>query len=44
MYLIGLPYLIGMWFGEDQRENVIKTHVYERLDYVFKYEQLPYTQ
>ena len=29
-------YLIGVWFGEDQIINTIKTHVYKRLDYVFK--------
>ena len=29
--------LIGMWFGEDQKENIIKTHVEKRLDHVFEY-------
>jgi hypothetical protein len=26
-FLIGPLYLIGMWFGENQRANIIKTHV-----------------
>jgi hypothetical protein len=30
-------YLVGMWVGEDEREKIIKTHVYKKLDYVFKY-------
>ena len=29
--------LIGMWFNEDQRANIIKTHVLKRLDYAFEY-------
>ena len=33
--LIGLLDLIGMWFGEDQRANIIKTYVQKRLDYFF---------
>ena len=28
--LIGPPYLIGIWFIEDQRANIIKMHVYKR--------------
>ena len=28
--------LIDMWFGEDQRANITKTHVQKRLDYIFK--------
>ena len=27
IFLIGPLYLIGMWFNEDQRANIIKTHV-----------------
>ena len=30
--------LIGIWFGDDQRADIIKTHVAERSDYVFKYQ------
>jgi hypothetical protein len=26
-FSIGHPYLIGLWLGEDQRTNTIKTHV-----------------
>lgn len=26
-----------MWFGEDRRMHIIKTHVSKRLDYVFKH-------
>ena len=37
LFLIGPLYLIGMWFGEDERASTIKTHVSKRLDYVFKY-------
>jgi hypothetical protein len=29
--------LIGIWFGEDQRANTIKTHIQKRLDCVLKY-------
>ena len=30
------PYsMIGMWFGEDQRANIIRTRVQMRLEYVF---------
>ena len=29
--------LLGMWFGEDQGANNMKTHVEGRLDYVFVY-------
>jgi acetolactate synthase small subunit len=25
-----------MWFGEDRRANIIKTHVEKRLDYIFQ--------
>ena len=35
--------MIGMWFGEEQRENIIKTRVSKGLDYVFKYYYLLYT-
>ena len=44
VFLIRPLDLIGIWFGEDQRANIIKTHVYKRLDYVFKYQWLLYTQ
>ena len=27
VFLIGPVYLVGMWFGEDQRANIIKAHV-----------------
>ena len=27
IFLIGPLDLVGMWFGEDQRTNIIKTHV-----------------
>ena len=27
LLIIGPVYSIGMWFGEDQRTNIIKTHV-----------------
>ena len=27
LLFIGPLYLIGVWFGEDQRENIIKKHV-----------------
>ena len=36
--LIKPQYLIGISFGEDQRENIIKTHVQKRLDHIFKYQ------
>ena len=43
--LIGPLYLIGVWIGEDQRTNTIKTHhVYKRLDYDFKFYYLPCIQ
>ena len=44
-FLINLIFeiLIGMQFGEDQRANITKTHVYTRLDYVFEYQELLYT-
>jgi hypothetical protein len=32
IFLMRLLDLIGMWFGEDQRANIIKTHVKKRLD------------
>lgn len=35
--LNGYLYLIGVWFSEDQRTNMIKTHVQKRFDYVFKF-------
>ena len=37
IFLIGPLYLINTWFNEDQRANIIKTHVLKSLDYVFKY-------
>ena len=38
-FFIGLLGLIaiGMWFGEEQRANIMKTHAQERLDNVFEY-------
>ena len=30
-------YLIGIWFGKDQRANIVKTHVKKRLVYISKY-------
>jgi hypothetical protein len=27
LFLVGQPYLIGIWFSEDQRANIIKRHV-----------------
>ena len=30
-------YLIGVWFGEDQRTNTIMAHAFKRLDYVLKF-------
>ena len=27
IFLIGPLYLIGVWFGEDQRANIVKTNV-----------------
>ena len=38
IFLIGLLYLVGMWFGKDQRANVIKTNFSRTLDYVFIYQ------
>jgi hypothetical protein len=35
VFLIGHPYLIGLWSGEDQVTITIKTHVYKRLDHIF---------
>lgn len=37
-------YLLGLWFGEDQRLNNIKMHVSKGLDDVFKIYQLVQTQ
>ena len=34
--LIGPLDLVGKWFGEDQRANIIKTHVLKRLNCIFK--------
>lgn len=31
--LIGLLYCIAVWFTNDQRTNIMKTHVLKRLDY-----------
>jgi hypothetical protein len=36
LFLIKPLCLIDMWFNEDKRENIIKTHILKRLDYVFK--------
>ena len=27
LFLIGTLYLVGVWFGQDQRANIIKSHV-----------------
>ena len=35
--VIGPVYVIGVWFGEDQRVNIGKTYIWKRLDYVLKY-------
>ena len=32
LFLIGPLDLIGMWFNDDQKVNIIKTHVQKRLD------------
>ena len=37
MSLKWLVFLIGMWFGEDQRANIIKTHFSKILGYVCTY-------
>ena len=42
--LIKPLHLIDVWFGEEQRANIIKAHNYKNLDYVFKYQWLLYTQ
>ena len=36
IFLIGCLFFIRLWFGEDQRTNIIKTHVWKKLDCVFK--------
>ena len=30
-------YLICVWLSEDQITNIIKSHIQERLDYIFKF-------
>jgi hypothetical protein len=32
---VALLYLTGVWLGEDQRTNTIKTHFKKRMDYIF---------
>jgi hypothetical protein len=43
--LIGPP-TFDLYVGsvKDQRANIVKTYVCQRLDYVFEYDKLPYTQ
>jgi hypothetical protein len=35
--------LIGVWFGEDERTNTLKTHVRMRLHCIFKFHHLVHT-
>ena len=44
LFLLEHLYLIDVWLDKDHRTNTIKTHVYKRLDYVFKFYQLRHTQ
>jgi hypothetical protein len=34
IFLIGPLHVFGVWFSEDQRANIMKTHVENKLDYV----------
>ena len=43
-FLIGLLDLIGMWSGEDEREDIVKKCLQKRPEYFLKYQQLLYTQ
>jgi hypothetical protein len=42
--LIKPLYMIGMCFSEDQRANLMKTHIQKRLDYIIKFYLPLYTQ
>jgi hypothetical protein len=44
LLLIGHLYLIGAWLGDDRRTNTIKKHGQKRLDYVFNFYELIYSQ
>ena len=44
LFLTRPLYLIDTWFGEDQRANTIRHMFQNRLDHVFEYYQLLYTQ
>ena len=44
LLLIGHLYLIGVWLGDDRRTNTIKNHGQKRLDYVFNFYELIYSQ
>jgi hypothetical protein len=44
IFLIGPLDLISMLFGEYQKGSIPKTHDQKRLDYVFTYQWLLYTQ
>ena len=35
-FLVGPVFLIGMWFGEDQRANITKTHVLKEIELCFQ--------
>ena len=37
LFLIKHLYSINVWFGEDQRTNIIKIEVQKRSDYVSKF-------
>ena len=36
LFFVRLLDLIAIWFGEDQRANIIKTNIQKRLNFVFK--------
>jgi hypothetical protein len=38
-FLTGPLYSTDMWFGQDQRANIIKTRVKKTVDYIFKYQK-----
>ena len=37
-FFIGCLYLVGMWFSETHRANIIETHVQRRLAHVLQYQ------
>jgi hypothetical protein len=37
VFVYGYLCLIGVWLGDDQRTNTMKTHVRRRLDYAFRF-------